>query len=438
MKHLIIFLLLVSSALHADDWPQWLGPNRDSVWKEEGIVTEFPESGPEILWRVPVGYGYSGAAISGGRVYLTDYLMETESFINNPAKTVAVEGTERLLCLDINTGKILWKHEAKRPYQLSYPGGPRATPTIVDGKVYSLGAMGDLLCADAESGKVIWEVNLPDKFGGKTPIWGHSAHPLVHGDLLYVLGGGEGNLALALDKMTGEKKWGALTAPDLGYCPPSIINHAGVEQLIIWTPLEVSSLNPKDGSVYWAKSLKPDYNMSVTIPQKSGNKLFASGMGRKGALIKLNDEKPEAEVIWRGKAKTALYTCNSTPVIVNETIYGVDVDTSQLMGVSMEDGERLWGTTKPVIGKKGSRDRHGTAFLTYHEPSELFYLWNEAGELIIAELSSEGYSERSVAKILEPSNEVFNRQVVWSAPAFAQKSAFLRNDKEFVRVNLAK
>ena len=312
------------------------------------------------------------------------------------------------------------------------------TPVIDEGKVYSLGAMGDLMCLEAKSGKVIWEVSLPEKFGGKTPIWGHSAHPLIHGDLVYVLGGGEGELALALDKKTGEKKWGALTAPEIGYCPPTLIKHGGVEQLLIWTPLELTSLNPADGSVYWAKPLKPNYNMSVTAPRMSGNRLFASGIGRVGAMYELSSEKPEAKTLWKGKAKNAVYTSNSTPVIVDEVIYGVDIDTSQLMAVSMEDGERLWGTTKPTVGEEGSRVRHGTAFVTYHAPSKLFYLWNEVGELIIAELSPEGYKERSVTKILEPTNEAFKRPVVWSAPAFAKKSVLVRNDKELVRVNLAK
>jgi hypothetical protein len=118
-------------------------------------------------------------------------------------------------------------------------------------------------------------------------------------------------------------------------------------------------------------------------------------------------------------------------------MYGADIDTSNLTAVDLKDGTRLWATTKPVTGEEGSRVRHGTVFLTLHKPSGRFYLFNEVGELIVAELTPAGYKELGKAKILEPTNEAFRRPVVWSAPAFAMKSAFVRNDKELVRVDLS-
>ena len=121
-----------------DDWPQWLGPNRDSVWREKGIVDRFPQTGLPVQWRVPVGLGYAGPAVAGGKVYLMDYVRRSGEVTNNPGGPDKLEGTERVLCLDAATGKLLWKHEYDRPYNISFGGGPRCTPTVVEQRVYAL------------------------------------------------------------------------------------------------------------------------------------------------------------------------------------------------------------------------------------------------------------------------------------------------------------
>src|SRR5262245_8020925 len=117
-----------------DDWPQWLGPKRDSVWRETGILDKFPPEGPKILWRTPIAGGYAGPAVAGGRVYVPDFVAEGNT-TPNPNKRGERKGTERLLCLDAKTGKVLWKHEHEVTYKISYDYGPRSTPTVSGGKV---------------------------------------------------------------------------------------------------------------------------------------------------------------------------------------------------------------------------------------------------------------------------------------------------------------
>jgi outer membrane protein assembly factor BamB len=140
MSRLVAIVLLFALALPAargDDWPQWMGPNRDAVWSETGILEQFPASGPKVLWRAPISSGYSGPAVAAGRVYVTDRILKPGA--TNPADpfntTMKVESTERVLCFDAKTGKELWKHEYDCTYQISYPGGPRCTPTVSAGKV---------------------------------------------------------------------------------------------------------------------------------------------------------------------------------------------------------------------------------------------------------------------------------------------------------------
>src|SRR5690606_9465289 len=160
------------TAAQADDWPQWLGPQRDSQWREDGIIERVPAEGLKVLWRAPVQYGYAGPAVANGRVYVPDLAVEEGEIQNSASSRTELRGRERLLCLDAATGKLLWQDEEPMVYRLSYAGGPRATPTVADGKVYMLGAEGFLRCLDANTGKRLWARDLKKDYGAETPIWG--------------------------------------------------------------------------------------------------------------------------------------------------------------------------------------------------------------------------------------------------------------------------
>jgi len=182
-----------------------LGPQRDSVWRETGILDKFPEHDPKVLWRTPVSSGYAGPAVADGKVYVLDRVLAKGAVNPNDPfdnKTV-VKSTERVLCLDAATGKEVWKHEYDCPYHISYPAGPRCTPTVDGGKVYTLGAMGDLYCLDARTGKVVWSKSFPKDYAAAVPTWGFCGHPLIFKDLVICIVGGDGSTAVAFDKNTG-------------------------------------------------------------------------------------------------------------------------------------------------------------------------------------------------------------------------------------------
>ncbi|HVV72731.1 MAG TPA: PQQ-binding-like beta-propeller repeat protein, partial [Verrucomicrobiae bacterium] len=159
MKSSILLACVLSLAYsgRADDWPQWMGPRRDDVWREQGITSRFSTNGPPILWRAPIQGGYSGPAVVGHRLFVLDRPMgnkaPTPGEGSSPSPGVK---QERVQCLDSTSGKQLWEHSYSCSYNIGYPAGPRTTPTVADGKVYCLGAMGDLLCLSAEKGEVIW------------------------------------------------------------------------------------------------------------------------------------------------------------------------------------------------------------------------------------------------------------------------------------------
>jgi outer membrane protein assembly factor BamB len=433
-----VLTFLVFTSLHADDWPQWLGPERDGVWREEGIRRDL-DTKLKVAWRTPVNWGYAGPSVTNGKVYVPDFLITEGEFDGVGQGGTPRSGKERILCLDAQSGKELWKHEYEVTYTVSYPGGPRVTPTVQDGRLYFQGTMGHLHCLDAKSGKIIWKHDICSKYKCRPPRWGYSAHPLIHGEFVYATAGGDGQVLIAFDKKTGAEKWKALSSDEAGYCPPRVINHAGVEQLLFWSPKEVASLNPVSGKVYWSIPLEPIYGISRMVPRKLGNKLFVSGPGKNAAvMIELDDKKPAATVLWRGSKTNAVYSLNSPPHLLDGVIYGVDSESSELMAVSMETGERLWSTTKPTLAPGSpKKSRHGSAFLVYHEAHKHFWIFGEMGDLILVKLTPKSYEELGRQHILAPTNGAWGRKVVWSQPAFAQKSIFVRNDKEIVRIDLS-
>ncbi len=392
----------------------------------------------KVEWRTPINGGYAGPAVASGRVYVSDFRPKSGNNTNSPSARDQREGTERIVCLDEKTGKQIWEYAYDRKYNISYSNGPRATPTIDKDTVYLLGAEGDLLALGASDGRLIWKKSLPETYKTETPIWGYAAHPLVYGDLLYTLAGGEGSVVVALDKRTGEEKWKALSASEVGYCAPSIIEVAGQKQLLIWTADSLNGLDPLSGKVAWSIAHKPSYGMSIAIPQLSGRRLFASGIGEVGAMFEIGADGKSIQQLWKGNIKSALYSANAPAVFDGKTIYGADCGSGQFIAANAEDGKRLWETFEPTSGGT-RRASHGTAFIVKQaDKPGRYWLFSEKGDLILAELTPEAYKEIGRSHVIEPTSDAFGRPVVWSYPAFANQHAFIRNDKEIISVSLAK
>jgi len=446
MRRWLAFVLILApaAALRADDWPQFLGPKRDGVWRETGLIEKFPDGGPKELWSMPVGMGYSGPAVAGGKVFVTDRVLSQGA--ENPAnpfdKKTVIKGVERVLAFDDVTGKKLWKHEYPCDYRVSYATGPRCTPSVDGDRVYTLGTMGDLLCLSVADGKVLWSKNFMTDFGAEVPVWGFSASPLIDGDKLICLAGGnKGRLVMALNKMTGEPIWGALSCTgDFGYCPPVIFQVGKTRQLIIWHPESVNGLDPETGKKLWSQPFAVKAALTAPMPRYDNGKLFVTSFYNGSRMYQLDQEKPGAELVWRGKSNSerrentdGLHSIMPTPIFHGDNIYGV-CSYGDLRCLKSATGERVWETLQPTTGKP---ERWGNAFMV--EQGDRVWLFNEQGDLIIAKLTPAGYEEIDRAKILEPTNKLVNRNrpVVWTHPAFANKAVYARNDKELIKLSAA-
>lgn len=441
MRFSILGALLVTffacefkSSVAAEDWPQWLGPTRDGKWNETGILDSFPANGPKVLWRKPINGGYAGPAVVGGRVYVMDYVRAEGDATPNPDKRNELKGQERVICLDAASGEEIWKYAYDCNYAISYPCGPRCTPTIAGGKVYAVGAEGNLHCLDAESGKLLWGKELKKDYNCESPIWGFTGHPLVDGDMLFCLVGGKGSIAVAFDRHTGKEVWRSIDDKDAGYAAPSMIEVGGVKELVYFTPAAVHGLVPKTGKVLWSVPIDPGYGMSIMMPRQSDNYIFAGATGMKSVLIELDAKGEKAKEVYRGEKTSSVFPVNSTPIVDGDYMYGV-CTRGELRCVEVKTGKRMWETFAPTTGEKKPINS-GTAFLVKND--ERYFLFSEKGDLVIAKLTPQKYEEISRAHLLEPTGDAFGRSVAWSCPAFAQKCVFARNDKEIICVSLAK
>ncbi len=411
------FLLQFCHEAEAVDWPQFLGPNRDSVWSETGILQSFPANGLQIRWRAPVRGGHSSPVVAGGRAYVTDLEVQKP------------EAWERVHCFDEKTGKPLWVYRDIVNFPESFdpknPSGPCPTPIVEDGRLFTLGSTGHLLCLDTQTGGVVWKKILSHDYGmidrpNITPC------PLIEGDILIVVIGGKPSACvIAFDKHTGVEVWRALGDPPRAFSSPIIISAGGKRQLIVWTPSAVTSLNPATGEIWWREKLITREDNAGAAPVSKRNLLLISGL-----MYQLDPDKPAAVAIWPEKKTQRLRILSNTcmPLIQGEEIYAAKM-TGQLICLDSRTGKQLWETDK-VTGP----ERYGAIHLTPNGDSVLLY--TDQGNLIRARLDREGYHELSRVHLLDPTFLLRGRKLVWAPPAYANGHVFVRNHKELVCASL--
>jgi outer membrane protein assembly factor BamB len=411
-----LILFLSSVTMQATDWPQWRGPNRDGAWNETGILQSFPVGGLKVRWRVPIGPGWSSPIVVRGRVYLTDM------------RLAQPKAWERIQCFKESNGKKLWSRE----WELVYPdwafipehgGGPAATPIVENGKIYSLGRKGTVDCLDAQSGKIIWEVQLGRKY--EIAELSCRGSPLIDENLLIVFTGGKpGACLVALDKHTGREVWKALE-DSVSNSSPLIVTAGGERQLIVWTAQAVNSLNPETGETWWRIPMTTSNNDSIPTPVVQKNRLLISGL-----MLELESTKPEAKVLWPETmtASKRLLSNTSTPLLHGDCVYSAK-SSGELVCLDAVTGKQLWGTSNVTELKSGA-----SIHLTPNRNAT--FLFTDEGNLIIAQLTSDGFHEMDRVRLLKPTSVLGPRRFTWAPPAYANRCIFARNDEELICASL--
>ncbi len=392
------------------------------------MIDEFASPQIDILWRQPIGPGYSGPTVAEGRVFVTDRRSEPEP-------------VERVHCFDAVTGTPLWDFSYPCVYTISYEAGPRAAVTVDAGRAYALGAMGHLHCLAAETGQVVWKRDLDQEYSisddRRMPIWGIAAAPLIYRQLVIVHIGGRDNASIvAFDKASGDFVWKSLR-DQAQYSAPILIEQAGRDVMVCWTADSVAGLDPATGNVYWRHPMEPSrMPIGIATPVVNGDRLFVTSFYDGSLMLRLRQDQPSVEPLWRRvgpseKNTDALQSIISTPLFLGEHLYGAD-SYGELRCLEADSGDRVWEDLTATPRARWSN-------LHFVQNGDRTWMFNERGELIISKLSPEGFQEISRAKLIEPTRYQLNRRggVCWSHPAFANRHVYARNDKEIVCASLA-
>ncbi|MHB8521363.1 MAG: PQQ-binding-like beta-propeller repeat protein [Limisphaerales bacterium] len=409
---LLPVLFATAGCLCAADWPEWRGgPERTAVWNDPTLPAALPKDGPKVLWKKTIGDGYSGPSVAAGRVCVMDRLKP-------PA---AGEDTERVVCLDANDGHELWvcAYPCALKLRGGYENGPRATATVRDGKVYALGAMGNLHCLDAATGKILWSVDVVKDYHARLPNWGVANAPLVEGKLLVFQAGGQPDATvLALDKDTGKEIWRSLSDKP-SYAPIIAINSGHQRQFIVWTGQSICSLNPANGQVFWRQPRACQYDEAVATPLfHQGLNLLLCCHDWSGTMaIQLEADKPGFNLAWTNSSISCLH---STPVIEGNHLYGLNHNSGQaehqgeFRCVNLATGQMVWANTRLTQPRRWAQ-----ASLTLNAGNGVYYILTDLGELVLARCTPAGYEELSRAQLTGKT---------WSHPAFANHRIYARSE----------
>jgi glucose dehydrogenase len=403
----------------APDWHQFMGPERNGTWITDLEKATLKSTDLRKIWETAIGPGYCGPTTSGGKVYVMDLQKADET-------------EERILCLDAASGDVIWTHTYPVEYNVGYPTGPRASVLIDGDRAYAFGTMGNLHCLDAHTGEIVWKVDGQSGYAIRIPIWGLAASPLVENDLLIVqLGGTPDACIVAFDKKSGEEQWRALE-DRASYSAPIVIERNGRRILVCWTGDHLVALNPLSGEVYWKiPYLSKKSVINIATPVVEGSHIFLSSFYEGSMLVKMDADGTSAELLYWRKGESerntdALHSIISTPFIKDQHVYGID-SYGEFRCLDLLTGDRIW--TDSTLTPYG---RWSNAHFI-HQGGKL-WAFNEKGELVLGEVSPDGFTDLGRAKLVDPVRISPNPRggVNWAFPAFTGRRIYARSDAKLV------
>ncbi|HEX8502653.1 MAG TPA: PQQ-binding-like beta-propeller repeat protein [Pyrinomonadaceae bacterium] len=369
-------------------WTNFRGPARDGRYDEQPIRTNW-QGGLTQLWKQPSGGGYGSFSVADGVAFTIEQR----------------RAQEVVAAYNVENGRELWTHAWDALYTDQTGDGPRATPTWHEGRLYALGALGELRCLDARSGKLIWSKNILKDNGASNIQWGMAASPLVVDDKVVVIpGGSNGKSVVAYNARTGERVWGAL-GDAASYTSPMLVTLAGRRQILAVTARSVAGLAPEDGSVLWVFPWANSIGINVAQPIVVGPSRFfvSAGYGKGAALVELRDAggKLSAASVWE---RASMKNKFNSSVFLDGYVYGLD--EGMLTCVDVATGEQKWKARGYGYGQVTLASGH-------------LIVTTEEGEIALVRATPAGHTELSRFPALEGRT--------WNCPAIAGGRLLVRN-----------
>lgn len=388
---LLSCLSAVASAQTKADWPQWRGPNRDGVSKETGLLKQWPKDGPPLVRKLTgAGRGYSSLAFADGLIY-----------------TMGLRGErEYVIAFDLASGKEAWATAHGAAFKNDRGDGPRGTPTVEGGRVYSLGGNGDLSALDARTGKLIWGMNVLQKFGGSNITWGISESPLILGEKILVNAGGPGASVVALNKKDGSLIWKSQSDRS-GYSSAMPVEVGGKTQVVFFTHTRVVGLDLADGKLLWEYPRAANNVANAATPVVRGNRVWVSSdYGNGGGLVELKPGERGAVAAREVYFTKDMRNHHSSSILIGEHLYGFSGGI--LTAMRFDTGEIAWRDRSVGKGSLVFADGH-------------LYCLSENGVVGLVEATPEAYREKGRFSIPQDSLPT------WTHPVVAGGHLYLRD-----------
>jgi outer membrane protein assembly factor BamB len=421
---LIVLTVSLPHAVRAADWPQYRGPERNDISTETGLLQDWPDGGPPLLWTyADAGIGYSGPAIVGNRLYTIGGRGDTEDLIALKLDAVANQAVEQAWATPVGP-TFDWNGN-------SWSAGPSATPTVDGDLVFALGGNGDLLCADSATGEVRWRKNLPQELAAEVnPIgggpkklgWGFTWSPLVDGDrLVCVPGGPQGTLA-ALNKQTGDVLWRSMELTDqAAYTSPMAADIDGVRQYVVLTNQGLAGIDAQDGRLHWSYRPVPAYSTEVVnSPIIEGSLVYVTIGAGKGGCDLVRVTRDGATFRTESVYSNANMANHHGNVLLREGhVYGFS-QSRGWMCQNFGTGEIVWS----------ERRRLRAGAVTYAD-GRLYCYSEDDGTVVLAAAGTSGWTEHGRFTIPRQSERRKPRGKIWTPPVVSGGRLFLR-DQEFL------
>lgn len=384
------------------DWPQFLGPHRNGISDETGLLETWPDGGPKEVWREAGGVGMSGLAIARDRL----------------VTLVQREGQQWVISLNARTGERVWQTAIAPEFRNSMGDGPRATPAIAGDLVYVLGGDGTLAALNFADGKLAWRHRPLQELKGKPADYGMACSPLIAGDYVIVTVGAPRATVVAYHKTTGEQVWNAGSDP-AGYSSPALLNVGDTAQVVVFTGSSVMGVSPGMGKLMWRFPFVTDFQCNIVTPIAfQGHVFISSGENHGSVLLRVQRKADEYEITpaWESLGPRSVLRAEwQTPVLLNGHLYGFDNvgsagPVTHLTCVNAATGERVW--QQPRFGKGNMIAADGKLFISTVE-----------GELVIVRAATEKFDEIG-RKVVAGSTR--------QAPAIADGRLYLRDDENIV------
>jgi outer membrane protein assembly factor BamB len=368
--------LLDSASAFSQDWPQWRGPNRDGVVSGVTVPKTWPKTLKEE-WKAPVGEGVASPVLVADRVYVLTRQRADEEIV---------------LCLDPADGKEVWRSAHAAPYKLGGPArgyeGPRSTPAIAGGRVFTFGISGILSCLDARTGDVLWRKEFGKQYGGTAPGWGTSASPLVDGNLCIIHVGGPDKGALtAFDVETGDVKW-RYDGDGPAYGSPIVADRAGERQIVTLTLNYFLGVSAATGKLLWKLPCREIHSENCLTPISYKDLLIYAGRNERSRAIRVDKTAKgvEAAEVWKGSGPT-LYM--STPVLDGDFLFGASSrGRGGIFCLDARSGKTLW-----------EYDAEGIGFTSILKAGSVLLFLTQNGRLVVARVNGTKYDPIAEYKV---------------------------------------